>query len=102
MRLSQDRRPSVRRIPKARKSSTHRRDTENKNETPTNGSPVPQSRDLQAARKRELHGQASGVGARRKGPKSLPKLLMSVFSGPPSTGTQETFGLPPSPSHNHP
>jgi len=45
---------------------------------------------------------AGGVGARRKGPKSLPKLPMSVFSGPPSTGTQESFPLPPSPNHNHP
>lgn len=45
---------------------------------------------------------AGGVGARRKGPKSLPKLPMSVFNGPPSTGTQESFPLPPSPNHNHP
>ena len=42
-----------------------------------------------------------GVGARRKGPKTLPKLPLSVFT-PPSTGTSDRFPLPPSPSAVHP
>ncbi|THH03910.1 hypothetical protein EW145_g5908 [Phellinidium pouzarii] len=42
-----------------------------------------------------------GVGARRKGPKSLPKLPLSVFT-PPNTGASDRFPLPPSPSAVHP
>ena len=42
-----------------------------------------------------------GVGLRRKGPKSLPKLPMSAFT-PPNTGTSEHFPLAPSPSAIHP
>jgi len=38
---------------------------------------------------------------RRKQPKDLPKLPLSVFT-PPNTGTQESFALPPSPSALHP
>ena len=42
-----------------------------------------------------------GVGARRKGPKSLPRLPASAFS-PPNTGTSEQFPLAPSPSTLYP
>jgi hypothetical protein len=42
-----------------------------------------------------------GVGARRRGPKSLPKLPMSAFT-PPNSGTSDRFPLPPSPSTLHP
>ncbi|KAI5123965.1 hypothetical protein M0805_006377 [Coniferiporia weirii] len=42
-----------------------------------------------------------GVGARRKGQKSLPKLPLSVFT-PPGTGASDRFPLPPSPSVVHP
>lgn len=42
-----------------------------------------------------------GVGARRKGPKSLPKLPLSVFT-PPNTGASDKFPLAPSPSAVHP
>lgn len=42
-----------------------------------------------------------GVGARRKGPKSLPSLPASAFS-PPNTGTSEQFPLAPSPSTLYP
>src|SRR5712691_6821258 len=42
-----------------------------------------------------------GVGARRKGPKSLPTLPLSAFSAP-NTGISESFPLPPSPSTVHP
>ncbi|KAJ3486756.1 hypothetical protein NLJ89_g11784 [Agrocybe chaxingu] len=41
------------------------------------------------------------TSTRRKGPKDLPKLPLSVFT-PPNTGTQESFQLPPSPSALHP
>lgn len=44
---------------------------------------------------------AEGVGSRRKGPKTLPRLPMSAFS-PPNSGTGERFPLPPSPSTIHP
>lgn len=42
-----------------------------------------------------------GVGLRRKGPKSLPRLPASAFS-PPNTGTSEQFPLAPSPSTLYP
>ena len=42
-----------------------------------------------------------GVGARRKGPKSLPTLPPSAFSAP-NTGISDSFPLPPSPSTVHP
>jgi len=42
-----------------------------------------------------------GVGARRKGPKSLPTLPLSAFSAP-NTGISDSFPLPPSPSTVHP
>lgn len=42
-----------------------------------------------------------GVGFRRKGPKTLPKLPLSAFT-PPNSGTSEKFPLPPSPSTIHP
>lgn len=42
-----------------------------------------------------------GVGARRKGPKSLPRLPPSAFS-PPNTGTSDKFPLAASPSVVHP
>ncbi|PSR72165.1 hypothetical protein PHLCEN_2v11957 [Hermanssonia centrifuga] len=42
-----------------------------------------------------------GVGARRKGPKSLPKLPLSAFT-PPNTGTSDQFPLAPSPSSIQP
>lgn len=42
-----------------------------------------------------------GVGLRRKGPKTLPRLPLSAFS-PPNSGTSERFPLPPSPSTVHP
>lgn len=42
-----------------------------------------------------------GVGVRRKGPKTLPKLPLSAFT-PPNSGTSEKFPLPPSPSTIHP
>ncbi|TFK54007.1 hypothetical protein OE88DRAFT_1654458 [Heliocybe sulcata] len=41
--------------------------------------------------------QSTPFGARRKGPKTLPKLPLSAFS-PPNSGTSEKFPLPPSPS----
>ncbi|KAG7446213.1 uncharacterized protein BT62DRAFT_986815 [Guyanagaster necrorhizus] len=42
-----------------------------------------------------------GVGLRRKGPKSLPRLPLSAFT-PPNSGTSDKFPLPPSPSTVHP
>lgn len=42
-----------------------------------------------------------GVGARRKGPKTLPRLPLSAFS-PPNTGTSDKFPVPPSPSSLQP
>ncbi|THV02353.1 hypothetical protein K435DRAFT_775568 [Dendrothele bispora CBS 962.96] len=42
-----------------------------------------------------------GVGLRRKGPKSLPKLPLSAFT-PPNSGTSDKFPLPASPSTIHP
>jgi hypothetical protein len=44
---------------------------------------------------------APGVGMRRKGPKSLPRLPLSAFT-PPNTGTSDRFPLPPTPSNVHP
>ncbi|KAI0768799.1 hypothetical protein BD413DRAFT_478776 [Trametes elegans] len=41
--------------------------------------------------------RSPGVGARRKGPKQLPKLPLSAFT-PPNTGTSDQFPLAPSPS----
>ncbi|KAI0779901.1 hypothetical protein C8Q74DRAFT_1261831 [Fomes fomentarius] len=45
--------------------------------------------------------KSPGVGARRKGPKQLPTLPLSVFT-PPNTGTSDKFPLLPSPSALHP
>ncbi|KAI0360863.1 hypothetical protein OH77DRAFT_1418895 [Trametes cingulata] len=45
--------------------------------------------------------KSPGVGARRKGPKQLPKLPLSAFT-PPNTGTSEQFPLAPSPSSLQP
>ncbi len=45
--------------------------------------------------------KSPSVGARRKGPKQLPTLPLSVFT-PPNTGTSDKFPLPPSPSALHP
>lgn len=42
-----------------------------------------------------------GVGARRKGPRTLPRLPLSAFS-PPNSGTSDRFPLPASPSTVHP
>jgi len=42
-----------------------------------------------------------GVGVRRKGPKTLPRLPLSAFS-PPNSGVSESFPLQPSPSTVHP
>lgn len=42
-----------------------------------------------------------GVGARRKGHKTLPRLPLTAFS-PPNSGVSESFPLPPSPSTVHP
>ncbi|KAK1225706.1 hypothetical protein PQX77_011326 [Marasmius sp. AFHP31] len=42
-----------------------------------------------------------GVGLRRKGPKTLPRLPLSAFS-PPNSGTSDRFPLAPSPSTVHP
>lgn len=41
------------------------------------------------------------VGARRKGPKSLPTLPLSAFT-PPNTGASDKFPFLPSPSTVHP
>lgn len=43
-----------------------------------------------------------GVGARRKGPSSLPRLPLSAFAGPPSSGSSERFPVPQSPSAAYP
>ncbi|KAI0633806.1 hypothetical protein C8Q77DRAFT_813500 [Trametes polyzona] len=45
--------------------------------------------------------KSPSVGARRKGPKQLPKLPLSAFT-PPNTGTSEQFPLAPSPSSLQP
>ncbi|KAH9894815.1 hypothetical protein C8Q73DRAFT_691688 [Cubamyces lactineus] len=45
--------------------------------------------------------KSPSVGARRKGPKALPKLPMSAFT-PPNTGTSDKFPLAPSPSSLQP
>ncbi len=45
--------------------------------------------------------RSPGVGARRKGPKVLPRLPLSAFT-PPNSGTSDRFPLPPSPSTVHP
>ena len=42
-----------------------------------------------------------GVCARRRGPKNLPRLPLSVFT-PPSSGTAEKFPAPPTPGAIHP
>jgi hypothetical protein len=41
------------------------------------------------------------IQGRRKGPKQLPRLPLSVFT-PPNSGTLDKFPLPPSPSTLHP
>lgn len=41
--------------------------------------------------------KSPSVGARRKGPKTLPTLPLSAFT-PPNTGTSDKFPLAPSPS----
>ena len=45
--------------------------------------------------------KSPGVGARRKDPKQLPTLPLSVFT-PPNTGTSDKFPAHPSPSTLHP
>lgn len=45
--------------------------------------------------------KSPSVGARRKGPKQLPKLPLSAFT-PPNTGTSEQFPLAPSPNSLQP
>ncbi|KAI8994053.1 hypothetical protein BD414DRAFT_271653 [Trametes punicea] len=45
--------------------------------------------------------KSPSVGARRKGPKDLPKLPLSAFT-PPNTGTSDKFPLAPSPSSLQP
>ncbi|KAI0824044.1 hypothetical protein BC628DRAFT_1381339 [Trametes gibbosa] len=45
--------------------------------------------------------KSPSVGARRKGPRQLPKLPLSAFT-PPNTGTSEQFPLAPSPSSLQP
>jgi hypothetical protein len=41
----------------------------------------------------------SGVGARRKGPKTLPKLPASAFSSPPPSNASDKFPIPRSPTN---
>ncbi|EJD02996.1 uncharacterized protein FOMMEDRAFT_84801, partial [Fomitiporia mediterranea MF3/22] len=58
--------------------------------------------DLVAVEPSSLHSSSTvGVGSRRKGPKSHPKLPLSVFT-PPTSGASDRFPLPPSPSAVHP
>lgn len=48
-----------------------------------------------------MNVNTGSIQGRRKGPKQLPRLPLSVFT-PPNSGTSDKFPLPPSPSTVHP
>ncbi|KAJ3570271.1 hypothetical protein NP233_g4512 [Leucocoprinus birnbaumii] len=48
-----------------------------------------------------MSSNPGSIQGRRKGPKQLPRLPLSVFT-PPNSGTSDRFPLPPSPSTVHP
>ncbi|KAF5354988.1 hypothetical protein D9756_005382 [Leucocoprinus leucothites] len=48
-----------------------------------------------------MSSNPGSIQGRRKGPKQLPRLPLSVFT-PPNSGTSDKFPLPPSPSAIHP